>query len=322
MAAFKLAADRSANGREMRLVVVETLQDIMKTDKNVVALEADLGCASGFSKIAASNPDQFVQCGIAEADMMGIAAGMSMEGFVPFVHTFSPFATRRAFDQVYLSGGYAKNTINIYGSDPGFTVAANGGTHTTFEDVAIMRTLPGAVVCDAADDAQLEWIVRTFATMGQGVHYVRANRKPVRNVYEAGSTFEMGKGNIVREGSDVLIVAAGQLVSDALDAAEALADKGISAEVIDMFCVKPLDEELLVAEAAGKKGVVTFENHSIIGGLGEACASCLMEAGVAVPFVRHGVRDAFGQVGTADFLQAEFRLTADDLVDTVEDLLD
>ena len=167
--------------------------------------------------------------------MMGIAAGMSSEGFVPFCHTFGPFATRRAFDQVFLSGAYAGNALNIYGSDPGFTVATNGGTHTTYEDVALMRTIPGAVVADAADATQMAWIVREFAGLGTGVHYVRGNRKAVRDVYAPGSTFEIGRGNVVREGTDILVVTAGQLVSDALDAAEALAEKGVSVEVVDMF---------------------------------------------------------------------------------------
>lgn len=317
---FQLAKDRSLGG-ELKMAVVETIQEAMKTNDKVVALEADLGGASGFSKIGKSNPDRFVQCGIAEANMMGVAAGMSSEGFIPFCHTFGPFATRRSFDQVYLSGAYAGNTINIYGSDPGFCVAANGGTHTTYEDVAMMRTIPGAVVCDAADQVQMAWIVKTFLGLGAGIHYVRGNRKNVRHVYEEGSTFELGRGNVVREGDDVLVIAAGQLVSDALDAAEALAEKGVSVEVVDMFCIKPLDTELVCSAAKGKKAVVTFENHNVIGGLGEAVAATLAENGVDVPFVRHGVSERFGQVGSAGFLQKEYGLTADDLVDTVEQLL-
>ena len=318
---FQLAQDRSQMGTELRAVVVSTLQDLMKENDRVVALEADLGGASGFTKIQASNPDRFVQCGIAEADMMGIAAGMSSEGFIPFTHPFGPFAPRRCFDQVFLSGAYAGNTINIYGSDPGFAVATNGGTHTTYEDMGLMRTIPGAVVCDAADATQMEWIIRAFANLGAGVHYVRGNRKAVREVYAPGSTFEMGKGNVLRSGSDVLIIAAGQLVSDALDAAETLEAQGISCEVIDMFCVKPLDVDLVVSETAGKKCVVTFENHGVIGGLGSAVAEVLAEKNLGVPLVRHGVVERFGQVGPASFLQKEYHLTADDLVNTVTEAL-
>ncbi len=317
---FKLVKDRTQHGKALANTVYDTLVDVMATNDKVVALEADLAGASKSNIVEKAYPERFVQCGIAEADMVGIAAGMSVEGYVPYVHTFAPFTTRRALDQVYLSGAYAHNTINIYGSDPGFTVAANGGTHTSFEDVAIMRAIPGAVVVDAADQVQLEWIVKEFANM-EGIHYFRANRKDVRNVYEEGSTFELGKGNVVKTGSDVLVITAGQLVSDALDAAEALEKEGLSVEVIDMFCIKPLDVELILKEAAGKKAIVTFENHNIIGGLGSAVAEVLAENAIAVPFKRHGVQDQFGQVGTADFLQKEFKLTADDLSATIKSLV-
>lgn len=317
---FTLSETLGGKGASYRDTICNAIIDLMNTNDKIIMLEADLGGASGTSKILKAHPKQYVQVGIAEADMMGIAAGMSSEGFIPFTHTFGPFATRRAFDQIFLSGGYADNTINIWGSDPGFTVGANGGTHTTWEDVAIMRTLPGSVVCDAADAVQADWIVREFAKM-DGIHYLRTGRKDAPSIYADGSTFEMGKGNVVRKGSDVLIISAGQLVADALKAADLLAEKGISAEVIDMFCIKPLDVELVLAEAVGKRAVVTFENHSIVGGLGEAVAATLMEGGVAVSFKRHGVNERFGQVGTPDFLQAEFKLTAADLVETVEGLL-
>lgn len=234
---FKLVSDRSTNGRDMRLAVVQTIQDLMKTNDKIVALEADLGGASKFTDIQKTNPNRFVQCGIAEADMIGIASGLSVEGFIPFVHTFAPFSVRRALDQIYLSGAYAKNTLNIYGSDPGFCVGANGGTHTTFEDMAIMRAIPNTIVIDPVDDVQLEWCIRQLATM-EGVHYFRANRKAVRQFYQAGSEFTLGKGNVVKEGKDVCIIACGPLVNDAMDAALDLEEKGISCEVIDMFTMK------------------------------------------------------------------------------------
>lgn len=313
---FKLVSDRSTNGRDMRLAVVQTIQDLMKTNDKIVALEADLGGASKFTDIQKTNPDRFVQCGIAEADMIGIASGLSVEGFIPFVHTFAPFSVRRALDQIYLSGAYAKNTLNIYGSDPGFCVGANGGTHTTFEDMAIMRAIPNTIVIDPVDDVQLEWCIRQLATM-EGVHYFRANRKAVRQFYQAGSEFTLGKGNVVKEGKDVCIIACGQLVNDAMDAALDLEEKCISCEVIDMFTIKPLDVDLLLKEIPGKKAVVTFENHSVIGGLGSAVSEVLAEHGIAVPFKRHGVEDRFGQVGSTDFLQKEFGLTSQDLEKTI-----
>ncbi len=317
---LSLCENRSEKGKELRSVVVDTLQELMKEDAQIVALEADLGGASKFTDIQKSHPDRFIQCGIAEANMVGVAAGLSVTGFKPFLHSFGPFATRRVFDQIFLSGAYAKNTLNIYGSDPGFTVGPNGGTHTTWEDIALMSSIPGAIICDPADAVQCEWIVRSFSKM-EGIHYLRANRKSVRNVYAPGSTFTMGKGIVVKEGKDVLIITSGQLLSDALDCAENLQKEGIECEVIDMFCVKPLDQELILARAKGKKAIITFENHNIHGGLGSMVAALLAEKQVGIPFLRHGVEERFGQVGTPEFLQEEFRLTAKDLEKTIHILL-
>ena len=313
---FQLAENRQEAGRELRDCVVETLQELMKDDDKITALEADLGGASGFTKIKKTNPERFIQCGIAEANMMGVAAGLSLTGFKPFTHTFAPFATRRVFDQLFLSGAYAGNTINVYGSDPGFSVASNGGTHTAWEDVALIREIPGAVLCDPADDVQMEWIIKEFLKM-EGIHYVRSNRKAVRNVYKKGSSFKIGQGNILKEGKDILIIAAGQLVSEALDCAEELEKEGYSVEVIDMFTIKPLDEKLLIKEAKGKSKIVTIENHSIYGGLGSAVSEVIAENGISVPVKRIGVKEKFGQVGTAEFLQEEFGLTAKQIKETI-----
>ena len=313
---FQLAENRQEAGRELRDCVVETLQELMKDDDKITALGADLGGASGFTKIKKTNPERFIQCGIAEANMMGVAAGLSLTGFKPFTHTFAPFATRRVFDQLFLSGAYAGNTINVYGSDPGFSVASNGGTHTAWEDVALIREIPGAVICDPADDVQMEWIIKEFLKM-EGIHYVRSNRKAVRNVYKKGSSFKIGQGNILKEGKDILIIAAGQLVSEALDCAEELEKEGYSVEVIDMFTIKPLDEKLLIKEAKGKSKIVTIENHSIYGGLGSAVSEVIAENGISVPVKRIGVKEKFGQVGTAEFLQEEFGLTAKQIKETI-----
>lgn len=313
---FQLAENRQEAGRELRDCVVETLQELMKDDDKITALEADLGGASGFTKIKKTNPERFIQCGIAEANMMGVAAGLSLTGFKPFTHTFAPFATRRVFDQLFLSGAYAGNTINVYGSDPGFSVASNGGTHTAWEDVALIREIPGAVICDPADDVQMEWIIKEFLKM-EGIHYVRSNRKAVRNVYKKGSSFKIGQGNILKEGKDILIIAAGQLVSEALDCAEELEKERYSVEVIDMFTIKPLDEKLLIKEAKGKSKIVTIENHSIYGGLGSAVSEVIAENGISVPVKRIGVKEKFGQVGTVEFLQEEFGLTAKQIKETI-----
>ncbi|TDW10204.1 transketolase [Breznakia blatticola] len=315
---FTLDRDRQ-DKQEMRMSVVGALQEAIQENANVVALEADLGGASGWTNIQKTHPDNFINVGIAEANMIGIAAGLSVTGFVPFVHTFGPFATRRVFDQIFLSGAYAFNTLNIYGSDPGFCAGPNGGTHTTWEDVALMRTIPDAVICDAADDVQMDWIIKEFAKM-EGIHYIRGNRKGVRNLYAKGSTFRLGKANLLREGEDVLLISAGQLVSDALDAANELASQDIDVEVLDMFTIKPLDVEAILKHSKDKKHIVVLENHSITGGLGSAVAEVIAEHALQIPLMRMGCKEAFGQVGSQEYLQKEFGLTKDDVVKTIQNL--
>lgn len=312
-------ADNHEIGKELRGTVVDALKETMTNDETIVALDADLGGASKWTDIAESFPERFINVGIAEANMVGVAAGLSLTGYTPFIHTFGPFATRRVLDQIYLSGAYGGNTLNIYGSDPGFTAGHNGGTHTTWEDIALLRSIPEVVICDAADEVQMDWIIKAFAQL-KGVHYVRGNRKGVKNIYAPESTFEIGKGNLLREGQDYLIVAAGQLVSEALEVAASLEEEGMSVDVIDMFTIKPLDKALLVERMVGKKAVVTIENHSITGGLGSAVAEVLADKGLAVPLTRIGVDERFGQVGTPSFLQEEFGLTTEKILAQLKSL--
>lgn len=297
---MQIKVNQQSKGKELRKVVVQSLSELMAENEKIVALEADLGGASGWSTLKKNFPERFVNVGIAEANMMGVAAGLSQTGMIPFVHTFGPFATRRAFDQLYLSGGYAKNTINIYGSDPGFAAGMNGGTHTTWEDVALMRMIPGSVVCDAADEVQLAWIIKAFSRL-TGVHYVRANRKDVYSIYEPNTTFELGKGNILRQGKEILIVSAGQLVHEALEVANELEKRGHSVTVVDMFTIKPFDEALFLKLAHEKKRIITIENHSIEGGLGSIVAETMASKQISAPLQRIGVYEQFGQVGTPQF---------------------
>ena len=307
--------------REQRVVFYQTLEVLMDENPKIVALEADLGGASGSLRVKRSHPENFIECGIMEANMIGVAAGMSMRGFVPFVHSFSPFASRRVADQVFLAGAYSHNTINIYASYPGVCAATNGGTHTSFEDVSLMRAIPGVEVYDPADGVQLEWLIRTLAERS-GVHYIRTTRKDILPVYEPGSTFELGKGNVLCEGGDVLMIAAGTVLEDALGAAKALTESGVSVEVVDMFTLKPLDEELVLREAAGKRLVVTVENHSITGGLGSAVAELLAARPVHAPLLRVGVREQFGQVGSLKYLKRAYGLDAESIVAAVRAALE
>lgn len=317
---WKLSDDRDLEEKEMRVRFRETLEYLMGENNKVLAFEADLGAASSFSKIQDSYPDNYVQMGISEANMVGVAASTSMRGFIPYIHTFSPFASRRVADQVYLTGAYAHNTLNIFGSDPGVCAATNGGTHTTFEDIALYRAIPGAMVFDPADNVQLDWLIKEVATL-KGVHYIRASRKAVSKIYKEGSKFEIGKGNVIRKGTNVLLITMGILINDALDAAIELEKEGISVEVVDMFTIKPLDSELIKTQLDGKKLVVTFENHNIINGLGSAVAEIMAETGSKIKLKRIGVEDRFGQVGSFEFLKKEYGLTKEHVKSAILDLV-
>lgn len=317
---WKLCDLNAGKSKELKLVFSETLQKIMDENPNVIALEADLGGASSFLNIKKTHPDQFLDVGIAEANMIGTAAGLSMLGYIPFVHSFCPFASRRVEDQVFLAGAYSKNTINIYSSDPGVCAATNGGTHTSFEDLAFMRALPEALVFDPADDVQLAWLIRELISR-KGIHYIRASRKAAARIYENGSSFEIGKGNILKEGNTVLLISMGEVLHDALEAAYELEKQGISTEVIDMFTVKPLDKDLIIKESQGKKLVITFENHSIINGLGSAVADVLAEHASQIPLRKIGICDQFGQVGSVGYLKTAYGLTKQHVIDEVRSLV-
>lgn len=314
-----LAAKNEKETVEMRAVLAQTLSGLVDNGKDVVYLDADLFGSSGMKKFAAAHPQRAVNVGIAEANMIGIAAGLSAVGKVPFVHSFGPFATRRCYDQIFLSGGYAGNTINIIGSDPGVTAAYNGGTHMPFEDVGLMRLIPGAVVVEPTDTVMLKALLEQLANR-KGVNYIRLKRKNAVSVYTEGTTFEIGKSITVREGADVTIIASGIMVTKAIAAAQTLAGEGISARIIDMFTIKPIDREAIIEAAHETGAIVTAENHNIIGGLGSAVAEVLAE-NCPVPMERVGVEDSFGQVGTEDFLAEKYELTPQKIVAKVEAVL-
>ena len=247
--AVVLANKHEKEAVEMRAALCETLMQLAETREDIVYLDADLFGSSGMKKFAKAYPDRAFDVGIAEANMIGVAAGMSATGKTPFVHSFGPFATRRCFDQLFLSVAYGRNTVNVIGSDPGITALYNGGTHMPFEDVGIMRNIPTAIIVEPTDTTMLRSVVRDLSEK-RGLHYIRLKRKTAIKVYEEGTTFTIGKGITIREGSDVTLIAAGIMVSEALAAAEQLAVEGISARVIDMFTLKPIDAELIKLAAA------------------------------------------------------------------------
>ena len=297
---------------ELRKVFSETLERLMDSDPNVVYLEADLGGAIGTAKLLKDRPGQATDIGIMEANMMGVAAGMSVKGKIPFVHSFGTFATRRCADQVFLSGCYNRANVKIIGSDPGVAAESNGGTHMPLEDIAVFRAFPEMKIFDIAEPSLLAFVLEQAAG-DYGMTYIRFPRKSKRTYYPKGQKFEIGRGALLSEGSDVTLIASGIEVFEALTAAEKLAEQGVSAEVIDMFSIKPIDAELIVKSAQKTGAVVTAENHSIIGGLGSAVAEVLAEK-LPVPMQRIGSRDHFGEVGDQRFLLEKFHMTAEDIV--------
>lgn len=298
--------------REMRVVYCETLQQLARENDRIAVLDADLVGSSGTKPFFNEFPDRAIDCGIQENNMIGVAAGMSAAGMIPFAHSFGPFASRRCVDQIFISCAYAKLNVRIVGSDPGVTAAYNGGTHMPFEDMGALMSIPQITLLEPTDSVQLRWMIRQLEKE-YGVYYIRMLRKNAVGVFEEGSDFELGKIARLKEGADVAIVCSGILVGEALKAAAALEAQGVSAAVLNAFTWKPLDAETL-AEYAAKCGcVVTAENHNITGGLGAAVAASLARTR-PVPVEMVGVNDEFGEVGTEDFLRKRFDLTADHII--------
>ena len=304
------------NNNELREVYGNTLISLTKDNNKIVALEADLMGTVKMNKYQQTFPENFVNCGIMEANMVGIASGFSLRGFIPFMHTFGPFATRRCFDQLFLSIGYSGLDLTVIGSDAGVSAAHNGGTHMPFEDMGLMRLIPNSTVIEISDFVMFGDILKQVASI-HGLHYLRIIRKTMLQIYEEGSTFEIGKGIVLREGKDATIIATGIMIKEALEAADELLKENISVTVIDMFTIKPIDKDLLIEYAKKTNLIITAENHNIIGGLGSAVAECLAE-NYPTKVVRIGVNERFGQVGTQDFLQKEYGLTKDNIVKTVK----
>ena len=295
----------------LRDTYCETLMSLARGDRRVVALDADLMASSGMKAFAKEFPDQWVNCGVAEANMVGVAAGLSATGKIPFAHSFGPFASRRCFDQIFMSASYAKLNVRIVGSDPGVTAAFNGGTHMPFEDMGILRTIPEITLLEPTDSVMLESLLRQLVEL-YGVYYIRMLRKNAVAIYAPGTEFTIGKGVTLRDGTDVTILASGILVHEALKAADILKDASVSARVVNLFTWKPIDMELVAACAAETGALVTCENHNVIGGLGSAV--CEVTAGLRpVPVERVGVQDLFGEVGPEDYLRGRFQLNDVDI---------
>lgn len=300
---------------DMRDAYCSTLMKLAETDSRIMVLDADLMGAMGTKPFAKSYPDQTVDCGIQEANMVGVACGLSAAGKIPFAHTFAPFMTRRACDQIFMSAAYAKMNVKLVGSDPGITAQLNGGTHMPFEDMGIMRLIPTMTVIEPTDVVMLQNLLPKIAAE-YGVCYMRLVRKSVKAVYESGSDFTIGKAVTLREGTDATIIASGFCVAEAIEAANQLSAEGIHVRLLDMFTWKPLDEEAVLLAAERTGAIVTAENHNIINGLGCAVAQTLAGKHPA-PVEMVGVHDQFGEVGKLDYLAERFGLKAHHIADAV-----
>ena len=279
-----------------------------QADKRVVAMTADLKGSLKMDAFAAEFPERFFQCGIAEANMVGAAAGLAITGKIPFIGSFAEFVTGRVYDQIRQELAYGNTNVKIASSHAGITLGEDGATHQTMEDIALMRALPGMVVLNPCDFNQTVQATLAAAKY-EGPVYLRFGRPSVPNFTDENKPFEIGKAIVMNEGQDVTLIATGHTVWESLQAAEALEAEGISAEVIDITTIKPLDEEAIVASAAKTGCVVVAEEHNAFGGLGDAVAAVLAaKKPTPVEFVNGG--DRFGQSGTPSALMAAYGLDA------------
>ena len=296
------------------------LIEIGKENPNLVVLDADLAAATKTGMFKKVFPERHIDCGIAESNMAGVAAGLSLTGNIPFMISFAMFAAGRAFEQVRNSIGYPHLNVKIGATHAGITVGEDGATHQCNEDIALMRTIPGMVVMCPADDVEAKAAVRA-AVEYDGPVYIRFGRAAVPVINDTPDyKFEIGKGTVVREGTDVTIVATGICVDSALGAAEKLAAEGISAEVINICTIKPLDEDIIIKSAKKTGKVVTAEEHSVIGGLGSAVCDALCKS-YPTPVYKIGMQDCFGESGSAAALVQKYKLDAQGVYEQVKEFV-
>lgn len=305
----------------LREVNSEVLIHLAEQDPRIVLLDADLMSASAFSLFAARFPDRCFNCGIAESNMLGVAGGLSSVGMIPVVHSFACFASRRVADQVFMSGVYGGQSIKIIGTDPGACNTGNGGSHMALEDVGIFRSMSNVTIVDPSDETMLRSLLPQLIAK-PGVDYLRLYRKTKRKIYEDTTQFTLGKAHLVRSGQDLTIIASGAvMVPEALEAAQQLECIGIHARVLDMFTIKPLDRDAVVAAAQETGAVLTAENHSINNGLGSAVAEVLAEEQLAVPFTRIGFCEAIGETATIPYILTKFHMDAASIVRSAKALV-
>ena len=306
--------------KTIREVYGDSLLKYGLSDKRVVVLDSDVSASTRTDIFAAKCPERFFNLGIAESNMVGFAAGLATCGKIPFANTFAVFMSTLGLLGARAFGSYSGLNIKLMGAYCGLSDAFDGASHHSLEDLAVMRSLPGFAVYTATDAILTDWLVKN-AIEQYGPMYVRLSRDALPDIYSEGEQFETGKGKILREGNDAAIIACGVMVSKALEAADILAERGISARVVDMFCVKPIDRELIMDCAKNAKVIVTAEEHSVIGGLGGAVAEVLAEAGASTPLCRVGVNDVHAESGLYPLLLEKYGLSAGHIVKKVTEAL-
>lgn len=304
---------------EFRKVLCNELSALMKENNKIVILDADLSKPDGIYPLFVEFPERCFQVGIAEANMAGLCAGLSAYGYLPVMVTFAPFATRRVFDQIAVSIAYAKQRVIIVGTDPGITAELNGGTHMSFEDVTIMRSIPDMVIYDAVDDIQLGQAIKQLINLDKNV-YIRMPRKVRPTVFDENYKYEYGKADVIIKGADITIAATGTMVYEALEAAKILKEEGIESEVISVNTIKPIDKDTILKSVKKTNCVVTCENNNINGGLYSVVSEllCLEYPAVCGAI---GVYDEFGQVGKYSDLLEAYHLTPKDIVNKVKEII-
>lgn len=304
---------------EIRSVLCTQLDKIMEQDNRIVVLDADLAKANGTLSLRKKYPERAFDVGIAEQNMASVAAGMASYGMIPFIGSFTPFATRRICDQIAISICYAKRNVKIIGSDPGITAELNGGTHMSVEDIGVLRSIPNIVIYEPVDAVQFEKALPKIISY-DGPVYIRMFRKAAPVVFKESYEFDLFKADLIKEGKDVTIFATGIMVNEAIEAEKILREENIDAEIINIHTIKPIDREAVAQSAKKTKAVVTCENHNIIGGLASAVAEVLVEEN-PVPVKAVGIKDHFGEVGLTPYLLNKYGMTKEHIVKAVKEVL-
>ena len=296
-----------------RIACGETLVELIKENRDIVVVDADACKSTGMLVCREQVPENFVQCGIAEQNMMGVSAGLAYQGKIPFAATFSVFTCMRAVEQIRNQICYANANVNVVGTHSGLETGGDGGTHQGIEDIAIMRSLPNMTVFAPSTPNCTRAITREMAAYN-GPSYMRLGKDPAPELYEDGEQFPIGGSKLLRDGKDLTIIACGSMVWRAVEAAKILEAEGIDARVIDLYSIKPIDAEAIVKAAKETKGIVSVEDHNILGGMGGAIAEVLCEK-APTKLLRMGMKDEFGRSGNADKLYELFKLTPADIAD-------